>query len=252
MNLKGKTALVTGASRGIGRAIALRLAREGALVAVHYGSNQSAADEVRKSIEDAGGQAFVLQADMGVMSDVQRLADRLGAELKARTGSDRLDILVNNAAIAVVANPGQAEEAMFDRILSVNLKGPLFLTQALLERISDGGRIVNISSGTSRRAFPQYFLYTAAKAGLDNFTLNLAKHVGPRGITANVIAPGVTDTDMNVHWLTEGAREAMKAQTPLGRVGEPDDIAGAVATIVSKDSGWITGQYISADGGISL
>lgn len=252
MTLKSKTALVTGSSRSIGRAIAVRLARDGALVAINYVGNRAAAEETLRKVEAEGGQGFIVQADLGSMADVRRLAQETISGFQRLTGSDRLDVLVNNAGIAVHAYPGDAEEEAFDRIMAVNLKGPLFLAQALMDTLNDGGRIINISSSTTLTAFPEYHLYTAAKAGLNNLTRSLAKHLGRRGITVNTVAPGATDTDMNANWLNDDARRAIAQHIPLGRVGESEDIADVVAFLASSDARWVTGQYISASGGAGV
>jgi 3-oxoacyl-[acyl-carrier protein] reductase len=251
-SLEGKVALVTGGSRSIGRAIALRLARDGALVCITYVSDKAAAEATVSEISRAGGRAFALQCDMGLLSDVGALISAFKAELQARTGSDRFDILINNAGIALRAFPDDFSEEQFDRQLSVNFKGPIFMIKGLLDAISDGGRIINISSQTSQMTVPMVFLYTASKAALDNYTRNLAKHVGKRGITVNTVAPGATDTDMNRPHMTEERRAALSAATPLGRVGEAEDIADVVAFVASKDARWITGQYIGASGGAAL
>jgi NAD(P)-dependent dehydrogenase (short-subunit alcohol dehydrogenase family) len=250
--LTGKIALVTGASRSIGRAIALRLAKDGAMVCITYVSNAEAAKETVAEIARGGGRAFALNGDIGAIDDVNRIALAFQEELRTRTGSDQFDILVNNAGIAVRATPDEFDEAQFDRQLNVNFKGPVFLTRALLHKINDGGRIINISSQTSQMALPMVFLYTASKAALDNYTRNLAKHLGKRGITVNTVAPGATDTDMNKPQMTPERLKALAESTPLGRVGQPEDIADAVAFVASDDARWVTGQYIAASGGAGL
>lgn len=248
MGLNGKIALVTGASRSIGRAIAMRLAKDGAMVCVHYVANRAAAEETVGAIVGAGGQAFALQADMGSMEDVARLAREFKAELKTRTGSERFDILVNNAAIAIMAQPDQFAEDQLDRVFDVNFKGPLLLIKALMDDLNDEGRIINISSATTQGVFPQFFLYTAAKSALNNLTVNLAKHLSKRGITVNAVAPGLTDTDMNAEMLTPQFREHAARAMGRGRIGLPQDIADVVSLVASEDAHWMTGQYLAATG----
>jgi 3-oxoacyl-[acyl-carrier protein] reductase len=250
--LDGKVALVTGASRSIGRAIALRLARDGATVCITYVSDQAAAESTVSDITRAGGKAFALKGDMGTLADVERIASEFKRDLVQRTGSERFDILVNNAGIATRALPENFNEEQYERQMAVNFKGPIFLIKALLPNLNDGGRIINISSQTSQMALPLVFLYTASKAALDNYTRNLAKHLGKRGITVNVVAPGATDTDMNKEGLTEERRRALAASTALGRVGVSEDIADVVAFVASDDARWVTGQYIAASGGAAL
>lgn len=248
-----KIAVVTGASRGIGQAIALRLAKAGATVVVHYGTNRAAADEVVGRIVRNGGASFAVQADMGSVADITKLCNTLKEELARRYGEPRFDILVNNAGIATRATLEETSEAQFERLFDVNVKGPFFMVQRALPLLRDGGRIINISSAVTRIAFPEVAAYSMTKGALNTMTLLLAAQLGPRGITVNAVAPGATDTDMNSDWLrsTEG-RESVAGKTALGRVGEPFDIAGVVALLASPDSGWITGQCIDASGGLNL
>ena len=253
MILEGKIAVVTGASRGIGRAIALRLARDGALVCVNYNSNAEAAAAVVGEVESAGGEAFALQADVGSVEQLGRFFEGLDAELTARRGEARFDILVNNAGIGVVGPTATATEADFDRVFATNVKGPFFTTQHAIPRLRDGGRVVNISSGLSRRPMPQYSAYSMTKAAIDTFTISLAAELGNRGITVNTLAPGLTATDMNAGLLeNSNVDRAFSAMTALGRVGKVEDIADAVAVLASPDSGWVTGQYVEASGGLGL
>lgn len=251
--MKAKIALVTGASRGIGRAIALRLARDGIMVAVHYGSNRAAAEEVVAEIERSGGSAFALGADMARVADIEALYKALDAELAGRTGESGFDILVNNAGIAPRGTVEETSQQTFDLLFSVNVRGPFFMIQNALPRLRDGGRIINISSCVTRLAFPEIAAYSATKGAINVLTLLLATQLGARGITVNAVAPGPTDTDMNASWLRTPEGHASVVQTTaLGRVGKPDDIAAAVAMLASPDSGWITGQCIEASGGIRL
>ncbi len=253
MSLNGKVAVVTGASRGIGRAIAQRLARDGALVCVNYRSNAEAAKATAAEIEAAGGGAFALQADVGSIEQLGRFFEALDAELAARRGDPRFDILVNNAGVADFGPVTTCTEEAFDRVFAVNVKGPFFTTQHALPRLRDGGRIINVSSNLSRHPMPQFLAYCMTKAAINNFTEGLAAELGRRGITVNTLAPGLTATDMNAG-MREDARvtQAFSAMTALGRVGTVEDIAAAAAFLASPDSGWVTGQYLEASGGLGL
>jgi 3-oxoacyl-[acyl-carrier protein] reductase len=253
MNLKGKVAVVTGASRGIGRAIALRLARDGALVCVNYRINSEAAKAVVEEIESAGGEAFAIQADVGSVEQLGRFFQTLDSELNTRRGDRRFDILVNNAGVAVIGPTATATEAEFDRVFATNVKGPFFTTQHAIPRLRDGGRVVNLSSGLSRRPLPQYSAYAMTKGAINTFTIALAAELGSRGITVNTLAPGLTATEMNAETRAKpNAERAYSSMTALGRIGKVEDIADAVALLASPDSGWVTGQYVEASGGLGL
>jgi NAD(P)-dependent dehydrogenase (short-subunit alcohol dehydrogenase family) len=252
MTLQGKIALVTGASRGIGRAIAERLARDGALVAIHYGSDEKAAATAVAAIEAAGGQAFALRADLASLREIEQAFAALDAELNRRTGLARFDILVNNAAISVRSVIEQTTEAEFDRVFAINVKGTFFVTQQAVARLNEGGRVVNISSGVTRRAYGDQPTYTMTKGAINAFTLSLAKHLSARRITVNTLAPGITDTDQNADWLTAETKQTIAGLTALGRVGAAADIADAVAFLASDDSRWVTNQYIDVSGGLRL
>jgi 3-oxoacyl-[acyl-carrier protein] reductase len=248
-SLTGKTALVTGASRGIGRAIAQRLAADGALVAVHYGSNEAAAAETIEAIRAAGGEAFGVRAQLGVDNDV----DTLFAALEAGLDGRPLDILVNNAAIATFdATIDKATPEQFDREFAINVRAPFFITQRALPLLRDGGRIINISSGVTWFATPQ-ILYSMTKGALDVLGRSLANTLGERGITVNTVSPGVTATDMN-SWLldSDDAPTGFTDITALNRIGRADDIADAVAFFASDDSRWVTGEDLDVNGGLYL
>ncbi len=247
--LNGKTALVTGASRGIGRAIAERLAADGATVAVHYGSNEAAANDTVASIEKAGGRAFALRAELGVDGDVDVLFQGLERGLQGRP----LDILVNNAAIIVYsATVDRATPADFDRIFAVNVRAPLFIAQRALGVMPDGGRIINISSGVTWFAIPEV-VYAMGKGALNVMTRSFALTQGARNITVNTVSPGITATEMN-GWLveSEASQRQVAAMTALGRHGQPRDIADAVAFFASDDARWVTGQTLEVNGGLWL
>jgi len=249
MDLSGKTALVTGASRGIGRAIATRLANDGALVAVHYGSNEAAAADTLAEIQRMGGQAFPVRAELGVDDDVDTLFTALEDGLDGRP----LDILVNNAAIATYEGTiDGATQDLFQREFAINVRAPFFITQRALPLLRDGGRIINISSGVTWFAQP-HIVYSMTKGALNVFGRSLANTLGDRGITVNNVSPGVTDTDMN-SWLHD-SDEAVSSITDivaLNRIGQPADIADTVAFFASDDSRWITGQTVEVNGGLYL
>ncbi|MEU7037876.1 SDR family oxidoreductase [Streptomyces sp. NPDC046237] len=244
--LTGKTALVTGGSRGIGRGIAERLGRDGARVAVHYGTNETAAKKTVAAIEEAGGEAFAIGQELGVQGDAAALWERFD-EL-----ADGLDILVNNAGIGTSRPFATIDEAEYDRVFAVNTKAAFFLAQRGAERLRDGGRIINISTGLSHAAImPELIAYAMSKSALDTFTRYLSKVLGSRGITVNAVAPGIVDTDVNADWLrgNEEAWAGAAALSTLGKVGTPADIADVVAFLASHDGRWVTGQWIDATGG---
>ncbi len=246
--LSGKTALITGASRGIGRAIALRLAHDGARVAVH--GTKGAADTLH-AVKAAGGQGFSLAADLASLAGVEQLASGFGNE----AGGAAPDILVNNAGI--MAHPDDTTtrqtEERFDRLIAVNVKAPFFLVQRFLSDLPKDGRIVNLSSRLSQIAFPDQIVYSATKAAINSFTKSLARELGPRGITVNAVGPGMIETDMAASRLAvPEARAAIARLSPLNRIGQPDDVADVVAFLVSPAGRWVTGAYIEASGGASL
>ncbi|GGT26716.1 SDR family NAD(P)-dependent oxidoreductase [Nonomuraea spiralis] len=240
-----KTALVTGAGRGIGRAIALRLAKDGFRVIVNYARDSAAAEEVVRLI---GANAVAVRADLGVPEDVARLAERVADE------TDVLDVLVNNAGIGTSKPLVQETEEGYDRLFAVNVKGLFFLTRQVLPLIPDGGRIVNITSGVARIAFPEAIAYSMTKGAVQVFTLALAKELGPRGITVNNVAPGIIDTDVNAGWL-RGNPEALAyaaSRHALNRIGLPEEIANVVAFAASPEASFITGTTLDATGGGNL
>ena len=241
-NLTGKIAIVTGASRGIGRAIAERLAQDGASVVINYARSADQAQSVVKSVEEKGGQALAVQADMSQVADINRLfqqtVDKFG----------KLDILVNNAGVAIYKPLAEATEEEFDSTFALNAKGTFFALQAASRYISDNGRIVNISTGGTILGSAGGSFYTGSKAAVEQFSKALAKEIGDRGITVNVVSPGFTDTEM----LGENPqfKEMGSKMSPLGRLGQPEDIADVVAFLVSDQGRWITGQNIEAGGGV--
>ncbi|WP_432119228.1 SDR family oxidoreductase [Streptomyces sp. bgisy032] len=244
--LTGRTALVTGASRGIGRGIAERLARDGARVAVHYGRNERAAKETVAAIEAAGGSAFALGVELGTPGDAEALWELFDRQ------ADGLDILVNNAGIGTSRPIRELEEREFDEVFAVNVKAPFFLLKHGMERLRDGGRVVNISSGLARTAvMPDNVAYAMTKGALDVLSRDLSKVLGPRGITVNSVAPGIIDTDNTAGLLREspGGWEKAAAISALGGVGEPAEVADVVAFLVSDAGRWVTGSWVDVTGG---
>jgi 3-oxoacyl-[acyl-carrier protein] reductase len=255
LSLDGKVALVTGGSRGIGRSIAQRLAEDGAMVVVHYGSNAAAAADTVRSIEAEGGKAFAAVADLSSLEQIQSLFARVDSELESRIDSNALDILVNNAGTSSPAHYQELTPEQFDRLFAVNVRGPFRVTQLALTRMREGGRIINISSVASRHATrsPIAVPYGMTKAALDAFTLGLSQDLGRRKITVNTIAPGVVQTDINAEALRPPeVRKMLEGQTALGRLGEATDIAEVAAFLASENSRWVTGQYIEVSGGLRL
>ncbi|MFJ5677940.1 SDR family oxidoreductase [Streptomyces sp. NPDC093097] len=254
--LHGKIALVTGGSRGIGRAIAERLGRDGAVVALTYARDAAAADDVVARIRKDGGRAVALHAPLGHRGDAAALWSAFDERLTEHTPetAPAVDIIVNNAGIGMLASLPALTEDAFDEVFAVNVRAPFFVVREGLTRLRDGGRIINISSGAGRLAMPQAIAYGATKGALDNFTLNLAQDLGARGITANSVAPGIIDTDVNAAWLrgNPAAEADAAARAALGRVGQPDDVADIVAFLASHDARWITGRVIDATGGTRL
>ena len=244
MRLDSKVALVTGASRGIGRAIAVRLGRDGAAVVVNYSGNHEAARETVSAIEAVSGRAVAVQGDVAKVVDIQRLVD---ASLEH---FGRLDILVNNAGVMFNKPVADVTEEEYDRIFVVNVKGTFFACQQAAKRMADGGRIINFSSSTTAMMLPTYGAYVAAKGAVEQMSHVLAKELGSRGITVNVVSPGPTDTELFWKGKTEQDKLRFAQMAALGRLGQPNDIADVVALLVSDDASWITGQNIRANGGI--
>jgi NAD(P)-dependent dehydrogenase (short-subunit alcohol dehydrogenase family) len=253
-DLQGKTVLVTGGSRGLGRGMAERLAQAGALVAVNYASNAEAAADTVRAIEAAGGQAFALKAHLGAPGADDALVDALLTGLEARTGRRTLDILVNNIGGGLYGRITDITPEVYDETFSNNVRAPFFLTQKLIPHLADGGRIINISSAASRLAGVDFIVYSMSKAALDMFTKVLAKDLGPaKRITVNSVLPGFNATETNAHLVEdETARKQIEAMTALGRFGQPEDIAEVVHFLASPAGRWVTGQIIEASGGFNL
>ncbi len=252
--LQDKVALVTGASRGYGRAIAERLARDGALVAVHFAQNEAAANATLASIGKSGGKAFPVKAPLdGSAARVAALFATLDAALVER-GGKQLDIVVNNAAVCLRGCIEETSEELFDEQFAINCKAPFFLLKEALKRIPDGGRIINLSSQTSTVAFPDIAAYSMSKRALEGLTHVLAKQLGPRNITVNTVRPGVADTDMNASWLPGNAEGLAFASglSAFNRIADVTDVADIVGFLASHDARWITGAEIDAAGGSVL
>jgi len=250
----GKIALITGGSRGLGRSMALHLARQGTDVILTYRSNRTEADAVVAEIAKLGGHAASLQLDTALVAGFDEFIARLRETLTTTWGRDRFDFLVNNAGVGVHASFAETSEVQFDELMNVHLKGVFFLTQKLLPLIVDGGRIVNVSSGLVRFSLPGYAAYASMKGAIEVLTKYLAKELGARKITVNVLAPGAIETDFGGGQVRDNSEvnRFVAANTALGRAGLPDDIGGAIAMLLSPDGGWITGQRIEASGGMFL
>ncbi len=244
--LKGKVAVVTGASKGIGAAIAKSLAAEGASVVVNYSSSKSGARTVVDSITAAGGKAVAFGGDVSKAADAQGIID---AAIK---NYGRLDILVNNSGVYEFDAIEAITEAKFHRMFNINVLGLLLTTQAALKHIGEGGSIINIGSVVSRITPPTSAIYTGTKGAVDAITGVLARELGPKRIRVNAINPGMVETEgvQAAGFLESDFEKATVAQTPLGRLGQPGDIASVAVFLASDDSGWLTGEHILAGGGL--
>ena len=249
-----KMALITGGSRGLGRAGALALAAEGCDVVITYHSNKEAADSLVKEVEWAGQQALAMQLDTAAIDSFDAFVANLTHQLTNKIGRNSIDYLVNNAGAGINAPFADTTLEQVDSLLNMHVKGPYFLTQSLLPVIADGGAILNVSSGLSRFCFPGYSAYGMAKGAVEVMTRYMAKELGPRKIRVNTLAPGAIETDFHGGEVrdNQALNQAIASQTALGRVGLPDDIGGAIATLLSEKSYWINGQRIEASGGMML
>ncbi|MBD1883279.1 SDR family oxidoreductase [Microcoleus vaginatus] len=244
-SLAGKVAIVTGASRGIGRAIALRLSQEGASVVINYARGADQAKDVVSAIEAAGGKALAVQADVSKTAEIRDLFDRT-----LETYS-QVDILVNNAGVILYKPVAEVTEAEFDNLFAINVKGTFFACQEAAKRMAEGGRIVNFSSSTTAMLLPTYGAYVATKGAVEQLTRSLAKELGDRQITVNVVSPGPTDTELFTVGKTAEQIQRFTQMAALGRLGKVEDIADVTAFLCSEQARWITGQNIRVNGGIA-
>ncbi len=244
-DLDGKVALVTGASRGIGRAVAEELALSGAAVALNYVADQAAADKVVDGIAADGGRAQAFQADLAETAQVEALFRAVQATF------GRLDILVNNAGLARYGPIRDYPIEDFDRLMAVNVRGPFLACRLAARQMADGGAIINITSTVTRVMLPNYGVYAATKGALEQLTRVLAKELGPRSITVNAVAPGPTDTDLFRHGKTEAQIESLAGMAALGRLGTPLDTARVVVFLAGPQGRWVSGQVIPVNGGFA-
>jgi NAD(P)-dependent dehydrogenase (short-subunit alcohol dehydrogenase family) len=252
-NTRNKIAIITGGSRGLGRNTAVHLAQRGVDVIFTYRSNQAEADSVLRAIKATGRKATAFRLETGDIRSFDGFVAELRKTLQS-WGCDRFDYLVNNAGNSLHAVFAETAEAQFDEIFNVHVKGVYFLTQKLLPLMNDGGRIVNISSGLARFALPGSSAYGAAKGAVEVLTRYLAKELGPRGITANVVAPGAIQTDFSGGMVRDNpeVNRLVAEMTALGRAGVPDDIGPMIAALLSDENRWVNGQRIEVSGGMAL
>jgi 3-oxoacyl-[acyl-carrier protein] reductase len=243
-HLNGKIALVTGASRGIGAAIAKRLASDGAHVILHYSAGEQEVKKVAADIAQAGGKTSLIRADLASAQGPAQLAQQLT--------QDKIDILVNNAGVAPFASLEQMDEATFDELANINMRSLFFVTQKLLPKLRDGGRVVNLSSLVTRTYFPGIPAYSATKGFVDVLTLHMAAELGKRSITVNAVAPGAIDTRMSAWIHGPGGKETLDQIQVLPGIGQPEHIAGVVSFLTGPDGAWTTGQIIDVSGGTKL
>lgn len=240
--LAGKVALVTGASRGIGRSIAERLGHAGANVAITYAGNRDQAAAVVETIKSNGVEAIAVQSDLSNIESTRSLFQQV------LNTFGQLDIVVNNVGVSVYKSTIDITESDFDRVFNTNARGTFFALQEAAKHVSDGGRIISLSSGATRQSIPTGGLYAASKAAIEQFSFALSKELGHRGITVNLVSPGVTNTDGLI--MPADALEQLIQATPLGRLGQPNDIADVVAFLASDEARWVNGQTIQVNGGI--
>ncbi|MBY5641367.1 SDR family oxidoreductase [Rhizobium leguminosarum] len=241
---KNKVALVTGASRGIGAAVARRLAKDGFTVVINYSGNAAPAEELAQEIEQAGSKALTAKADVSDAEAVRRMFDA------AETAFGGVDVLVNNAGIMMLSALAEADDANFDRQIGVNLKGTFNTLREAAKRLRDGGRVVNFSTSVVGLKLETYGVYAATKAAVETLTAIMAKEMRGRNITVNAIAPGPVATELFLNGKSDELIARTAKMNPLGRLGTPEDIASAVAFLAGPDGGWINGQTLRANGGV--
>lgn len=246
-------ALVTGGSRGIGRSTALALAEQGTDVIITYVAAEAAAHDVVAAIQRQGRRAVALRLDLAQVGTFDAFVTRVREQLERTWGRAKFDYLVNNAGVGGYAPFIETSEATFDELVALHFKGPFFLTQKLLPLLADGGRIVNLSTGLSRYVYPGFSAYAAVKGAIDVLTRALAVELGPRRIAVNAVAPGGIVTDFGGGVMHDpGLQQTVVAETPLGRIGQPEDVSGVIAALLTPATGWVTGQRIEVTGGFRL
>jgi NAD(P)-dependent dehydrogenase (short-subunit alcohol dehydrogenase family) len=252
--MTSKIALVTGGSRGLGKDMALRIAEKGNHVVITYVSQKEAAEKVVKEIEKMGKQAVALPFDANKISSIKDFVKIFEQTIQKKWNINKFDFLINNAGVGANIPFENATEEDFDRFMNIHFKSVYFLTQQMLPSINDGGRIINVSSGTTKYSVPGYSIYASMKGAIETFTRYLAKDLGPRGITVNVVAPGPVETDFNNGGNRDfpERKKMLASRAALGRVGLAKDIGGVVAFLCSDDGGWINGQRIEVSGGMNL
>jgi len=251
---QSKIALVTGGSRGLGKNMAIAIAKKGLDVVITYNSQKGEADAVVAEIEALGQKAVALQLNVAEAATFDNFFTEVSIALTNTFGTDKIDYLVNNAGIGIYANFADTTEADFDTLVNIQFKGPFFLSQKALPLLADGGGIINISTGLARFATPGYSAYASMKGGMEVLTRYQARELGARGIRVNIVAPGAIETDFGGGMVrdNEHVNAHIASQTALGRVGLPDDIGGVVAFLCTDDARWITAQRIEASGGMFL
>jgi 3-oxoacyl-[acyl-carrier protein] reductase len=242
--MNSRVAIVTGASRGIGASVAERLARDGLTVVVNYSTNAAPAEALVRKIEESGGRATAAQADVTDVGAVRRMFD------SAESVFGGVDVLVNNAGIMTLASVADTDDAAFDRLVGINLKGTFNTLREAAKRLRAGGRIINFSSSAVGLLMPTYGIYSATKAAVETMTRVLARELRGRNITANVVAPGPTATDLFLNGKSQEAIDRFAKASPLERLGQPQDIASVVAFLAGPDGGWVNGQVLRINGGI--
>lgn len=249
-----KIALVTGGSRGLGKDMAINLAKKGIDVLLTYNSNEAAAIETVKAIEAMGRQAAALQLGISDLRSLDPFVKQVAATLQSKWKTNAFDFLINNAGIGASVPFEKVTEEIFDEFLNVHFKGIFFLTQKLVPYINNGGRIINISTGTTRFVNPGYSTYASMKGAMEVLTRYMAKELGAKGITVNIVAPGPIETDFNNGLIRSNPqlKERLSSLSPLNRVGTAEDIGPVVAFMCTSDAGWINGQRIEVAGGINL
>ncbi|NDV15501.1 SDR family oxidoreductase [Muricauda sp. TY007] len=251
---KEKIALVTGGSRGLGEDMAINLAKKGLNVLLTYHSNKDEADKTVNEVEKIGQKAYALQLDVADNQSFDAFADKVKKVIDSHFGASKIDFLINNAGIGINAPISETTEEQFDALVNIHFKGAFFLTQKMLPILTDGGGIVNVSSGLARFSFPGYSVYGSMKAAIEALTRYQAKELGVRQIRSNVVAPGAVETDFGggTNKNDEAKRAAISNFTALGRVGIPSDIGGVVAFLCTDDAKWINAQRIEVSGGMMV